>query len=163
PRAVARGEPARLARPWPQPVALAAERDDGVRQSRAAVPRHRIAAERHSRRAAAESGGCRHLLPRSERNRANARQRRLQPARGDRRRALVWPGLFVLANAIEVLSKTTVQRAPLYANAHGQLIHVAVFDNSFPSGHALRAALLAATLASAWPALAGWLSIWVGA
>jgi membrane-associated phospholipid phosphatase len=64
-------------------------------------------------------------------------------------------GAFLLAayvggNVVEEITKATLARPALYA--HG--VHVAAFDNSFPSGHALRSVLVAAAVAAAWPRVA---------
>ena len=42
-------------------------------------------------------------------------------------------------------------------------MHLVAFDSSWPSGHALRCALLAAALAAAWPWLRITLALWLTA
>jgi membrane-associated phospholipid phosphatase len=42
-------------------------------------------------------------------------------------------------------------------------VHLVAFDSSWPSGHALRCALVAAALATAWPRLRIPLLIWLAA
>src|SRR4051794_34745141 len=79
------------------------------------------------------------------------RGRRVEPA--------LWIAALVVGTAIEVLVKATVTRPALYATADGRRIHVVGFDDSLPSGHALRSAILAAAIAVTWrryalPALA---------
>jgi membrane-associated phospholipid phosphatase len=79
------------------------------------------------------------------------RGRRIEPA--------VWIAALVVGTAIEVLVKGTVKRPALFANDDGARIHVLAFDDSLPSGHALRSAILAAAIAVTWrryalPALA---------
>jgi membrane-associated phospholipid phosphatase len=63
---------------------------------------------------------------------------------------------FVAGNVVEEITKTALTRPPLYA--HG--LHVAAFDNSFPSGHTLRTVLVAVAVAAAWPRLAAWALMW---
>jgi membrane-associated phospholipid phosphatase len=84
--------------------------------------------------------------------------------RGRRRSAVLWPALFALAVGIEVLSKLVVlERPALFAWRDGVLIHVAAFDTSFPSGHALRATILAGLVAVLWPRLAPLAALWAAA
>ena len=67
--------------------------------------------------------------------------------------ALAWTGAWLAGNAVEVIGKAVLERPAL--TSHG--VHVASFDHSYPSGHALRAAIVAAavtwTWRRAWPAL----------
>jgi membrane-associated phospholipid phosphatase len=65
----------------------------------------------------------------------------------------------VVAVAVEVVLRHTLTREPLYR--HG--VHVVAFDSSWPSGHALRSALVAAALAAAWPRLRIPLALWLAA
>lgn len=58
--------------------------------------------------------------------------------------------LIVAGTAVETLCKHVLTRPPLH---HGAL-HIAAFDDSFPSGHALRAVVVAAAFAS--PLAAAW-------
>ena len=67
--------------------------------------------------------------------------------RGLVRAGLVWVAAWIAANAIEVMGKGVITRPPLYS--HG--LHVASFDQSYPSGHALRAGVLAAAVCWTWP------------
>ena len=71
--------------------------------------------------------------------------------------------LMIAGTAVETLCKHVLMRPELH---HGTL-HVVAFDDSFPSGHALRGVLVAAAFASPWSAawavativliqLAGW-------
>ena len=53
----------------------------------------------------------------------------------------------------------TLTREPLYRDG----VHLVGFDSSWPSGHALRCALVAAALAAAWPRLCVPLGIWLAA
>jgi membrane-associated phospholipid phosphatase len=78
-------------------------------------------------------------------------------------RSRVLAALLVAAVAVETLCKETLTRPELHHGAR----HVVAFDDSFPSGHALRAVIVAGALASPWAAawavvtivllqLAGW-------
>src|SRR5260370_39252466 len=71
-------------------------------------------------------------------------------ARGRRRAALVWAASWLACNGVEVLCKSVLAR-PLLHRAGLQL---AAFESAFPSGHAVRALLLAAAAAFVWPAVA---------
>jgi membrane-associated phospholipid phosphatase len=83
--------------------------------------------------------------------------------RGDRKAALLWLGGFVAANAVVVLCKAVIQRPDLYVSLDGVPYHEGGFDNSFPSGHALRAGILVATAVYTWPMLS-WLALpWLAA
>jgi membrane-associated phospholipid phosphatase len=63
---------------------------------------------------------------------------------------------WVAVDAVELLCKAVLERPPLYHDGK----HLVAFDSSFPSGHTLRALLLAVALSAAWPRarwlLAGW-------
>lgn len=63
-----------------------------------------------------------------------------------RRDALVWLALWCAGNAIELAGKLTLHKPRLYH--HGE--HVPTFDMSLPSGHTIRAFVLAGAVASAW-------------
>jgi membrane-associated phospholipid phosphatase len=76
-----------------------------------------------------------------------------------RTRRPTWPAAWVLAVAVEVVFRHTLTRPPLYQ--HG--VHLVAFDASWPSGHALRCALVAAALAMAWPRLRLLLGLWLAA
>jgi membrane-associated phospholipid phosphatase len=65
----------------------------------------------------------------------------------------------LVAVALEVVFRHTLTRQPLYR--HG--VHLVAFDMSWPSGHALRCALVAGALATAWPRLRIPLAIWLAA
>jgi membrane-associated phospholipid phosphatase len=54
---------------------------------------------------------------------------------------------LVAAVAVEVLCKEVLTRPALY---HGSF-HIATFDSSFPSGHALRTVIVAAAVSRRWP------------
>jgi membrane-associated phospholipid phosphatase len=78
-------------------------------------------------------------------------------------RSRVLAALLVAAVAVETLCKEVLTRPELYHGAR----HVVAFDDSFPSGHTLRAVMVAGAIASPWAAawavaavvllqLAGW-------
>jgi membrane-associated phospholipid phosphatase len=82
--------------------------------------------------------------------------------RAGRHGALLWIGVFVAANIIEVACKATITRPDLYTISHGVREPVGL-QSSFPSGHALRATLLVFLFASIWrplrPVLLAWLAV----
>lgn len=65
--------------------------------------------------------------------------------RGRRRDALLWATAWIAGNAIEVLGKTAIGRPGLEAGSG-----LGGLDQSFPSGHAIRAVLAAALLGLIW-------------
>ena len=60
--------------------------------------------------------------------------------------ALGWCALWCAGNAVELVGKLTLRKPDLYH--HG--VHVRAFDSSLPSGHTIRAFVLAGAVASAW-------------
>lgn len=72
------------------------------------------------------------------------------------RRAAALAVVYVFANAIEELTKSTLTRPAL----HHRALHLAALDSSYPSGHTIRAVLLAAGVAVAWPALRLPAAVW---
>jgi membrane-associated phospholipid phosphatase len=83
--------------------------------------------------------------------------------RGRRLTALAYAAAFLLGNGIEALTKLTLTRPALSASWNGASVHARAFDNSFPSGHTLRAVLLAALAVTLWQR-AGLLAVaWAGA
>jgi membrane-associated phospholipid phosphatase len=77
--------------------------------------------------------------------------------RGRTEAAVLWLSALVLATAIEVVTKHALVRPPLYRDG----VHIVAFDSSWPSGHAARAAIIAAAAAVAWPRLRGVLALWL--
>jgi membrane-associated phospholipid phosphatase len=73
--------------------------------------------------------------------------------------AVAWLAAWLLAVAAELIYRHALTRAPLYRAG----AHLVGFDNSWPSGHALRCALVAAALAAAWPRLRLPLAVWLAA
>lgn len=80
-------------------------------------------------------------------------------ARGRGRAALVWAAAWLVGNGAEVLCKSVLARPLLHRD--GQAL--TAFASSFPSGHTLRALLLAAAAAFAWPAGARLFAAWAAA
>jgi undecaprenyl-diphosphatase len=76
--------------------------------------------------------------------------------RGRRRAAIAWAAGWLFGNAVEVLCKSTLARPLLHR--HG--IELTAFESSFPSGHTLRAVLLASAAATVWPATRVWAAAW---
>jgi membrane-associated phospholipid phosphatase len=70
-----------------------------------------------------------------------------------------WIAVWLAAVAVELVFRHTLTREPLYR--HG--VHLAALDSSWPSGHALRCALVAVALAAARPRLRIPLAIWLAA
>jgi membrane-associated phospholipid phosphatase len=71
------------------------------------------------------------------------------------RRVLFAPVLWIVVDIVELAGKVIVRRPALYA--HG--VHVAGFDHSLPSGHTLRAFVVAAALTAAYRR--GWIAyVW---
>jgi membrane-associated phospholipid phosphatase len=70
--------------------------------------------------------------------------------------AAAWAAAFVAGNLVEVISKAALTRPAVVVGP----VHVVAFDASYPSGHALRACLLAALAVRLrphlWPAAAAW-------
>jgi membrane-associated phospholipid phosphatase len=73
--------------------------------------------------------------------------------------AVGWTAAWLLGSAVEFLCKHVLTRPPLQRDG----LHVVAFDSSWPSGHALRCALVACALAAAWPRLRGALATWLAA
>jgi len=64
---------------------------------------------------------------------------------------------WALGSAIELLCKHVLVRPAL----HDGSFHIAAFDSSFPSGHALRAVLVAFAIARSWPRVRPLAVAWV--
>jgi membrane-associated phospholipid phosphatase len=74
-------------------------------------------------------------------------------------RAPGWLAVWLGATLVEVGIRHVLTRPALYRGG----VHVTAFDSSWPSGHAVRCALVAAVLASAWPRLRTPLAAWLAA
>jgi membrane-associated phospholipid phosphatase len=70
--------------------------------------------------------------------------------RGDRGLAVAYLAAYGVGNGIEVLCKALIERPPIRVMTATGSFHVGSFDSSFPSGHALRAVLLAAGVVLLW-------------
>jgi membrane-associated phospholipid phosphatase len=83
--------------------------------------------------------------------------------RGRRWAAWAWLALFAVACAVEVMCKGLLTRPSIDVPVRGSVVPISGFDSSYPSGHLLRAAVLAALAAylwSAWtPAALAWLAV----
>jgi membrane-associated phospholipid phosphatase len=79
--------------------------------------------------------------------------------RGRMEAAVCWTAAWLVAVAVELVFRHTLTRPPLYRDG----VHLVGFDASWPSGHALRCALVAAALAAAWPRLRIPLGTWLAA
>lgn len=81
--------------------------------------------------------------------------------RGRRALAATLGVAFVAANLAEVVSKLLLERPGLHTvGPAGALPRILPFDQSYPSGHALRAALLAACVCAVWRRARGPLVVW---
>jgi len=60
--------------------------------------------------------------------------------------AIRWCAIWCAGNAIELAGKLTLRKPDLYHHTS----HVSAFDSSLPSGHTIRALILAAAVATAW-------------
>jgi membrane-associated phospholipid phosphatase len=76
--------------------------------------------------------------------------------------AVVFVACFGLAGAAEVVSKSAVERPALYVERVSGIHHLAGFDSSYPSGHAVRAVVLVFLAASLWPSVRSLLLAWTG-
>jgi undecaprenyl-diphosphatase len=76
--------------------------------------------------------------------------------RGRRRVAVVWAAAWIAGTVVELLTKDTLTRPPLFQ--HG--LHLVGFDASYPSGHTIRTVILAATVAVVWPKARLWVAGW---
>jgi membrane-associated phospholipid phosphatase len=87
-----------------------------------------------------------------------AAARRLR-TRGRPEAAVCWIAAWLAAVAVELVFRHTLTRPPLHR--HGRAPRRV--RQSWPSGHALRCALVAAALATAWPRFRVALGIWLAA
>jgi membrane-associated phospholipid phosphatase len=77
--------------------------------------------------------------------------------------AVVWALVWLAGNTVEALTKHVLGRPALYAVDRGRRIHVLGFDHSYPSGHALRAVLLAGLVAALWRRFGALAAVWAAA
>jgi membrane-associated phospholipid phosphatase len=73
--------------------------------------------------------------------------------RGRTRLGAIWLGAWFAANAIELAGKHELDRPSLHWTEHGTRIAIASFQGSFPSGHTIRALLVAALAITFRPSL----------
>ncbi|HLX18822.1 MAG TPA: phosphatase PAP2 family protein [Gaiellaceae bacterium] len=73
--------------------------------------------------------------------------------------AFGWASAWLIGNAIEVVAKATVRRP----TPHLGFAQLPTFVNSFPSGHAIRALLLVAVIATVLPRLRWPAAVWLAA
>ena len=77
--------------------------------------------------------------------------------------AVAWASAWLLGNAIEVVGKETISRATPHMTWQGYVVPLPTFSDSFPSGHAFRAVLLAFLVTALWRRLgfpaAAWLAV----
>jgi membrane-associated phospholipid phosphatase len=82
--------------------------------------------------------------------------------RNRRKSALLWMSAFVLATVVELACKSAITKPPLHVLSHDDgLVRLTSLDSSFPSGHAVRGAVLAAVVAIAWPWLRPLVLAWL--
>lgn len=67
--------------------------------------------------------------------------------RDQRRAAVLWPSVWIFGVGVEVLTKHVLARPELVSEGY----RIGAFDHALPSGHALRAVLVAAAIAWVWP------------
>lgn len=76
--------------------------------------------------------------------------------RGRGREAVAWPLAYIAAIALEVICKLLIQQ---HRSGVWQGFGL-TFDSSFPSGHMLRAILIAGAVSALWPRLRPLLAVW---
>ena len=74
--------------------------------------------------------------------------------------ALVPVAAWVVGNGIELIGKHVITRPALYGSAYGRPVHVASFDDSFPSGHMIRGTIVAVAVVFAWRRAERWIAAW---
>lgn len=74
-----------------------------------------------------------------------------------------WIAAYVVGNLFELVGKWTIARPALHTTASYGSLQVWKFDASFPSGHTIRALLLAAFVAWVAPTLRVPAALWAGA
>jgi membrane-associated phospholipid phosphatase len=75
---------------------------------------------------------------------------------GRTRAAVAWGSAWIVANAVELLCKSVLARPLL----HFERSPLWGFQSSWPSGHTIRAVLIAAIVAAVWPAAGRWVAVW---
>ena len=82
--------------------------------------------------------------------------------RGQRTAGLAWVTAWIVANAVEVIGKSVLHRPALHAVEAGSRVSFNTFAHSFPSGHALRALIVAVVLATVWRRATWPAAAWAG-
>jgi membrane-associated phospholipid phosphatase len=80
--------------------------------------------------------------------------------RGSRTVAVACWATWFVANALEAGTKLALTKPALHREQGGVTYHVVPFDHSFPSGHTVRAVLLAAVIALVWRRYAWPAAVW---
>ncbi len=81
--------------------------------------------------------------------------------RGDRRGVLLWVAAFIAANVVVTVCQVAIAKPALYGLYNTEPVKLSEFDMSFPSGHTMRIALLAALFAYVWQWLRWPLLAWL--
>jgi membrane-associated phospholipid phosphatase len=76
------------------------------------------------------------------------------------RAALAWAAAWVAGNVLEALLKHLLERPGLHAEVSWGRLELGSFGHAFPSGHAMRAVLVAAVLAAVWRSALWPASLW---
>jgi hypothetical protein len=83
--------------------------------------------------------------------------RRLGPLAG-----MVPAAVWLVGNTLEVIGKAVISRPALFGTGDNRVrVHVASFDDSFPSGHMLRGVIVAAAIVFVWRRSLRWVLPWL--
>ena len=74
--------------------------------------------------------------------------------------ALAPAAAWILGNAIEVVGKGVLTRPHLYISSRGARVLIPGYDDSFPSGHMIRCAVVGAAIVLLWRRAAPWVLAW---
>jgi membrane-associated phospholipid phosphatase len=77
--------------------------------------------------------------------------------RGAKVAAVAWGALWFVADALEVTAKIAIEKPALSVTEDGTSHHLGAFDHSYPSGHAMRAVLVAGLVLYVWRRV-GWVA-----
>jgi len=81
--------------------------------------------------------------------------------RGQRLPAFVWLGAWLAGSGIEVIGKNVLTRPSLYWTNGRIRLHVVPYANSYPSGHTVRAVVVAAVIAYVWRRATVPVAVWL--